>query len=193
MFNRANYGGYRYLRLQKIKVDEAEFIPFSQILTIELVMSVLQSLKYEFRDIIFSPITTLWVFLFQTLSDDGSCRCAVANFNSNRLILGQTGCSLQTGSYIKARSRLPEKFYSEITRRIGTQLEEQIPNQWLWKGQTVKVVDGTTVSMADSQENQEVYPLLNTQENGIAFPTARLVVVFSLASGVVIDMGAALF
>ena len=49
------------------------------------------------------------------------------------------------------------------------------------------MVDGTTVTMADTRENQQAYPQSRTQAAGVGFPIARIVVVFSLAVGVAID------
>ncbi|MHB1425593.1 MAG: hypothetical protein ACYC3I_20690 [Gemmataceae bacterium] len=51
----------------------------------------------------------------------------------------------------------------------------------------VKVVDGTTVSMPDSPANQKAYPQAPTQKAGVGFPIARVVVLFSLAVGTVLD------
>jgi len=52
----------------------------------------------------------------------------------------------------------------------------------------VKLVDGTTISMPDTPENQECYPQPNTQAPGFGFPLARLVMVICLATGAALDM-----
>ena len=54
-------------------------------------------------------------------------------------------------------------------------------------GRIVKVVDGATITMADTPENQRDYPQARTQAPGVGFPIARIVVVFSLAVGAAID------
>ena len=58
---------------------------------------------------------------------------------------------------------------------------------WRWCGRTVKSVDGTTVSMPDTPANQAEYPQSRSQAPGLGFPLARLVVVFCLATGVVLE------
>ena len=60
--------------------------------------------------------------------------------------------------------------------------------EWLWHGRHVHLVDGTTVSMPDTPENQEAYPQPPSQEKGLGFPIARLVVLLSLATGMLGDM-----
>ena len=49
------------------------------------------------------------------------------------------------------------------------------------------MVDGSTVSMPDTPENQAAYPQNPAQEPGLGFPRARLVVLFALAVGTVFD------
>jgi len=48
-------------------------------------------------------------------------------------------------------------------------------------------VDGSTITMPDTPENQGEYPQAKTQKPGCGLPIARIVVVFSLASGVVLE------
>jgi putative transposase len=50
------------------------------------------------------------------------------------------------------------------------------------------VVDGTIVSMADTAANQREYPQSRSQKPGLGFPIARLVVVFCLATGSVLEV-----
>jgi hypothetical protein len=48
------------------------------------------------------------------------------------------------------------------------------------EGRHVKLADGTTVSMPDTPENQEVYPQQAAQQEGLEFPVARMVPLFRL-------------
>ena len=56
----------------------------------------------------FPPYLTLWTFLLQVLSPNGSCREALSRLPLWMIAKGQTPCSPHTGSYCKARQRLPE-------------------------------------------------------------------------------------
>ena len=49
--------------------------------------------------------------------------------------------------------------------------------------------DGTTVTMPDTWENQEVYPQNVAQEKGLGFPIARVGAVISLSCGAVMNLG----
>ena len=72
-------------------------------------------------------------------------------------------------------------------RETGTALHRQSPAAWLWKGRRVKIADGTTVSMPDTPANQDGYPQPPAQQPGLGFPVARVVVIFCLACGTVLD------
>jgi hypothetical protein len=48
-------------------------------------------------------------------------------------------------------------------------------------------VDGSTMTMPDTRANQAEYPQPSSQKRGCGFPIARIVVVFSLAVGTVLD------
>src|SRR6185503_8110773 len=97
---------------------------------------------------------TLWVFLSQVLSQDHSCRAAVARLIAHRISQGQSPCSSETGAYCQARKRLPETFFSEVACQTGRELENNVDPTWLWKGRRVNTFDGSSVSMPDTPENQ---------------------------------------
>lgn len=130
------------------------------------------------------------MFLAQVLSDDPSCRNAVAGLLAEQTARGEIPCSPNTGSYCTARGRLPEELLRRLARRMGQQMATA-NDDWQWKGRTVKLIDGTTVSMPDTPENQEAFPQSKAQQPGLGFPIARLVVVFSLAVGTALDMAIA--
>jgi hypothetical protein len=162
-------------------------LPFADLLDAEQLEQALRQEKVSFRERLFSPLVTLWVFLSQVLDPDHSCRAAVARFLAWRAARGLAPCSADTGAYGKARQRLPEGVLARLTRATGRQLQDQAPPAWRWNGRTIKVVDGSTVSMPDTPANQEGFPQSRSQKPGVGFPIARLVVLFSLAVGTVLD------
>jgi hypothetical protein len=64
---------------------------------------------------------------------------------------------------------------------------EQADGGWRWRGRTVKLVDGTGLSMPDTPGNQARYPQPSSQAPGVGFPLARLVGVICLSTGAVVD------
>jgi Transposase DDE domain len=136
---------------------------------------------------IFTPLVTLCTFLSQVLSDDHSCRAAVARLMAWRCAEGLPPCSPDTGGYCKARQRLPEALLPRLVRDTADGLREDAPDAWLFHGRKVTLVDGSTVSMPDTPENQAEYPQHGNQEPGCGFPIARIVVLIALATGAVLD------
>jgi hypothetical protein len=109
-------------------------------------------------DRIYTPLVTLCTFLAQVLSDDHSCRAAVARLLAWRTAQGLPPCSADTGAYCKARQRLAETILPRLVRETADGLQRDAPDAWLFHGRRVIIADGSTVSMPDTAENQEVYP-----------------------------------
>jgi hypothetical protein len=63
-------------------------------------------------------------------------------------------CSANTGTYCTARGDLPEEAVHEVVRNTGQQVEDETPKIWLCHGRKVRVVDGSTASMPDTEANQ---------------------------------------
>jgi hypothetical protein len=98
-------------------------LPFSDVLSEDLVAQTLTALCVSWIDRVFSPLVTLWVFLSQVLSADHSSRAAVARLIAHRVSRGQKPCSARTGAYCQARARLPEKFFSAVACSVGRALD----------------------------------------------------------------------
>jgi hypothetical protein len=163
-------------------------IPYQDMLDGQMVETALAEEQVEFRERIFTPLITLWTFLTQVLGEDHSCRGAVANLIAFLVSQGRPACSPDTGSYCKARRRLPLSFLTRLLRQTGDAMEKKALPDWLWKGRTVHLIDGSTVSMPDTPENQAVYPQSRSQKPGLGFPLARIVAIISLATGAVRDL-----
>lgn len=138
-------------------------------------------------DIIFTPAITLWGFLSQMLfkQEQRSCVAAVARIAVLLIALEREPCAADTAAYCRARLKLKETVIEQLVLQVATKAEAALPEPWLWKKRHVKLVDGTTMSMPDTSENQEIYPQQNTQQSGLGFPVMRVVVLISLATAMV--------
>jgi hypothetical protein len=166
-------------------------LPFADSLTQRSILKALDEHGVRFRDRLFSPVTTIWGFLSQVLSDDHSCRDAVSRIIAHRAASGLEACSPNTASYCNARSRLPTAVLRTLAKRTAQQLQDGIPQGWRWNGRRVFIADGTHVSMPDTRANQASYPQPEAQQPGIGFPLARLALLLSLATGACHDLAMA--
>jgi hypothetical protein len=140
------------------------------------------------RELIYTPLVTLSLFLRQVLSPDGSCKNIVSSFRVERLQAGLGPISVNTGPYCKARGRLPLEPLQELVRRSGAAGNCSVRGTDLWLGRwNVKRVDGTTLQLQDTEDNQKAYPQPKAQKKGLGFPIVRLVALLSLRVGAVLD------
>src|SRR5947207_336644 len=179
------------LETVRARFTSSQGLPFAEVLTEASILQVLDEHEVEYRDRVFGPITTLWGFLSQVLSDDHSCRDAVARVIAHRAASGLKPCSPNTTSYCNARARLPTGVLRTLARRTAQQLQAHLPDAWKWNGRSVFIADGSHVSMPDTQKNQTGYPQPVVQQPGIGFPLARLAVLLSLATGACHDLAMA--
>jgi hypothetical protein len=175
----------------RARFAQNEGLPFADILTEASIRNVLNEHAVKYRDRMFSPVTTIWGFLSQVLSEDHSCRDTVSRIIAHRATNGLAICSPNTASYCNARSRLLTSVLSTLTTRTAQELQTSAPDQWKWNGRSVFIVDGSTVSMPDTGKNQAMYPQPPNQKPGIGFPLARIAVVLSLATGACHDLAIA--
>jgi hypothetical protein len=166
---------------------QADGLPFADVLTAERLERALDEEKATWREAGYTPVLTLGAFLSQIVSADGSCRACVARVLAWLVSRGEQPCSPKTDPYCKARRRLPESLFRRLVRATGQDLHDRSPEAGRWNGRRVKIADGTTVSMPDTAANQAAYPQPPSQKPGLGFPLARVVVVFCLACGTVLD------
>src|SRR3954471_22039344 len=84
-----------------------EGLPFADVLTEASIRDALDEHGARYRNRVFNPVTTIWGFLSQALSDDHSCRDAVSRIIAHRAANGLETCSPNTASYCDARGRVP--------------------------------------------------------------------------------------
>src|SRR3954471_2604055 len=100
-----------------------EGLPFADVLTEARSGAALDAHGGTSRDRGFSPVTTLWGFLSQVLSEDHSCRDAVTRIIAHRAASGLGTCSPNTASYCNARGRLPTAVLRTLARRTARELQ----------------------------------------------------------------------
>jgi Transposase DDE domain len=125
---------------------------------------------------------TSMAWVCQCLFPAKSCLSAVSRVVALCVVLGLAAPSANTGAFCKARAKLPADFLRELATTLSRLLEEQAPLHWRWRGRRVILVDGTTLSAADTAANQAEYPQHHQQQPGLGFPILRMVVLFGLAT-----------
>lgn len=136
---------------------------------------------------LYYPLRTFWLFLFQILRGNSSCRETVAQgLGLLAVTTGQTA-SPNTAAYCKARKRLSSDFLRQLHQDLSQRLKDQLKPEHLWHGRAVKILDGTGISLPDTPQNQSPFPPSPRTKPGGGFPLLRLVAVFSLATGALLN------
>ncbi len=114
-----------------------------------------------------------YVLVADPFPPDHSCGDALDRFQKYRKDCGLPPVSNNTASYCEARQRLPEEVVWELARRSGQSIHKRADVQWLVQGRTVKLLDGSTVIMPDTEANQAEYPQSRSQKPGLGVPDPR--------------------
>ena len=164
-------------------------LPFGDILTLADVEQIFADEEVSFGQTsrsFWTPALTTWAFIWQILSPDKSCRQTVANvimFLSavESAKLGE----LDTTLYCRARAKVPARVFRRLAILVGQRLEAAAPAEWLWKQRHVKLVDGSTSTLPDTEENQKAFPQPKSQKQGLGSPMIRWVVLIGLATATI--------
>jgi hypothetical protein len=159
----------------------------SSVLNLEQLEALVKKYCPNCRNRIYPPMTTVSMFIDQVLGADQSCQDTVARELSNRVALGLSEPSPDTGAYCKARKRLSPELLPALSKTLAENLCKAQASPWLWRGREIKLIDGTTILMPDSERNQTRYPQSKQQKAGLGFPVMRIVGIISLGCGAVLD------
>lgn len=180
-------------RLRK-KFSQSTGLPIRETLSEDEIEAALKAEGVTYRRCLFDPIITIWAFLSQVLDSDRCCRKAISRVFAYLSDTQEVADPIElidsesdTGAYCKARQRLFQGVLDRLYQTVATHQEKAVGKERLWCGRRVFLGDGTTVLMPDTPENQAAYPQHPNQKPGCGFPIAKLVAIFSLTTGAVID------
>lgn len=140
------------------------------------------------RERIFSVRRVFWGFLYQVLNPQCPCREVVRQIQAFFRLHNLGSVKAGTGGYCAARLRFALDTLQRLRHAVAAHAEKVLaPAEQLWHGLRLKVIDGTTVTLPDTPKNQRAYPQSRSQKPGCGFPLMKLVGIFSLASGALLD------
>ena len=133
---------------------------------------------HRWRERELDPTLTVALFAQQILHGNTPC-------SEVRHIAGR---SFTASAWCQARARLPLAVYQTILARVcEAAMPQTRERQHLWRGHRTFHVDGSTFSMPDTAELRRVFGQPTGQKTGCGFPVAHLLVLFSAATGLVLD------
>jgi hypothetical protein len=140
------------------------------------------------RDRLYTLRLTCECFLWQSLNLRTACREVVRQVQAQARLLGWGPVDEATSAYIQARQRLPQECLERVLAATAQAADQRAGSVARLQGRPVKVVDGSSVQLPDTADNQKAFPQPCGQKPGCGFPVMKLVVLFSLASGALLDV-----
>jgi hypothetical protein len=137
------------------------------------------------RQRIFTAKRTAWCFLWQVLDRARSCRAVVREVQAHFAVQQGPQVDENTSAYCQARDRLSAECLKKGMTASADRADRLAHGSGTFLGRPVKVVDGSSVLLADTPLNQADYPQPAGQKPGCGFPIMKLVLLFSLASGAI--------
>ncbi len=108
--------------IRERKLSQRAGKPFANILNEKVIEEAIVQAQLKYRNRLFTPIVTIWAFLYQVLDPDKSLANAVKQIRSCLAVEGAEVPSLNTGGYAKALLRLPEKMLEWLFEHTGETL-----------------------------------------------------------------------
>lgn len=176
-----------------ISVQPPELLPvFQELLPSHLLQEWLQRSGRRFYQRLFTPLVTLWGFIFQRLNPDHSCDAALAHIHSGAVDdldtshqhpLSARIRSENTAGYCKARQRLPLTLLQEALAHTASAIREWSGAAGQWRGHTVHLLDGSTLRARPTPELEAHYGHHTNQYGATYWIIIRLMVAFTLWDG----------
>ena len=122
------------------------------------------------------------------LQGNTSCRAVVRQLQAMLVLAGRPAVDEGTSAYCQARARLPEALLQAALQASAKAADARIAATETLQGRVVKVLDGTTLTLPDTAENQALYPQPSSQKPGCGFALMNLLVVWSARGAGVLDL-----
>ena len=167
-------------RAQLIASSLGEYaLQFESLLPAEL----LQKLSSSKRNRHYDHVTTFWAWLSQIMDLNASCAKAVSMVQAWCAQAQLPVPSSDTGAYCMARQRLTKSFLHGVSEHLCALMSQRIRREDRWQGYVLKAIDGTSVKLMDTVENQASYPQPSSQKPGCGFPVMGILGIINLSHG----------
>lgn len=157
--------------VQQIKED------LRSIVDPNLIVDLCRAAGHAWRDRTLGPVETVFLFITQILHGNTSC-AHVRQFGN---------FAFSRSAYCAARMRLPVEVFRGLLCETGKTLTERGRSVGRWRGHRVVSIDGSTFSMADTNELRALFHWA-PEQRGFEFPVSKFVAMFDLMTGALLDL-----
>lgn len=201
--NSSSFGSSKF-DLIKDSMLQANDLPLSEVVDTDQWQEIFDKHEINFgsdQDSVYTPAITLWALISQAFfkGEMRSCKAAVGRVAALWATGGKKVCSTNTGAYCRARVKITWQAIRDICNQLASSAESLFDEQNLDDDQpqhqvvqdvsdiqtkgNILMVDGFTVTAADTEANQAAYPQNPAQKEGLGFPIIRGVSLISMVTG----------
>lgn len=147
-------------------------------LSTDKIIDACRMVDHQWRDRQLGPATTLRLFVIQVLHGNVACRA-----------LRHLGAmTASPTAYCKARMRLPIDVFIALCAMLIESLRQTTDDFCRWRGHRVWMVDGTGVSMPDTESLQRTFGQPAGMKRGCGFPMAHVLLLMDMTTGFIGDL-----
>jgi hypothetical protein len=163
----------------EIALARLRHLPMEQFDLTGLVNQLCRQIGHSWRERIFTPVVTLRLFLIQILHRN----TAITHLPH------LSGMPFAASSYEEARARLPLQLLQELLGWfVGAAQAAYVAHPKPRLGNRVLIADGSSFSMSDTPQLRKHFGLPKGQKPGVGYPTAKLMGLLDVASGMFIRL-----
>ena len=152
-----------------------------KLLPTEQLEQAVQPCKITYRNRLFTPLTTVWIWARQRLSDKGRCREAVSHAIAWLMANQQRPASSDCSAYCQARKRQKLDFIEHVFHQSAESLDSA--GTYAPLNRPVFLADATSCHVTDTPENRAAFRGPSGQKPGCGLPVVKILGLFNLASG----------
>ena len=198
----------RSFDLIKNSLLQHEDLPLADVIDCDCWQAVFDEHEIDFgsgEDSIYTPAITLWALISQAFfkAEMRSCKAAVGRVAALWATLGEKVCCTNTGAYCRARAKISWEAVRDICCQVAASAESLFDDQYVECDRTnrvveevcstptsgrVMMVDGFTVTAADTIANQQTFPQNPAQKPGVGFLIVRGVSLISMVTGLLVAL-----
>ena len=165
------------------ELNESSIATYAMQFSHVLPADFLQGLSVSRRIRQYCNVVVFWVWLAQILEANASLSKAVSLVQAWCDGLGLPVPGKDTSAYSKGRGRLKTEFLNAVNKRVNSHMAARIRPADTYHGHIVKSIDGSSVALDDTEENQAEYPQPIGQKPGCGFPVMGIMGVLNHSHG----------
>ena len=165
------------------KLREVGIGPLQELLPTEVFRTLWPGKRRSWAVLV--PEVVFWLMTAAALGDGSMTGAVVGFWSTLRAMLPSIAIEpITEEAFCQARKRLPLEFFRKVFYWVVARFASLHEAKFLWKGHTLKGVDGMKTLLPHSKELQERYPTPSNQHGGCGRPQGLIVGLLGLFTGI---------